>query len=200
MEGMWTYFLPAIRGAKKWVDEGRIGEVLHLKSSFGYPVPFDEGSRYYNPDLAGGSLLDMGVYNVAMAELFIGQRPSHLTTQIHLAPTGVDDDVLSQVVYDQSVATLHSAFRCKLNNHCYIIGEKGYIDIHDFWRAKGALLFERDMVVDSFEDHREGNGFEFQISLVNEDLIAGKLESSIVTHDASLRIQDLMSRIMQEVQ
>ncbi len=195
MEGMWTYFLPAIQKAREWIDEGRIGPVWHIKSSFGYPVPYDEKSRYYNPKLAGGCLLDMGIYNVAMAQLFIGKAIHSIHSQIHKAPTGVENDVLTQIDYGDASATLHSAFRCKLHNHLYIIGEKGYIDIHDFWRARGCKLYEGENLIDSFDDQRKGNGFEYQIEAVNNDLLSGKLESAIVTHEMSLAFQKVMERI-----
>ena len=71
MEGMWTYFLPVIRKAVEWVDAGRIGEVKHVKANFGYPSEFDPSRRYYDPELAGGCLLDMGCYTIAMAWLFL---------------------------------------------------------------------------------------------------------------------------------
>lgn len=195
MEGMWTYFLPAIRKAKEWVEEGRIGQVLHVRSSFGYPVPYAENSRYYDPELAGGCLLDMGIYNVAMAHLFIGQDIQSIHTHRHDAPTGVDNDVLSQINYGDVYATLHSAFRCKLHNHLYLIGEKGYIDIHDFWRARGCLLYEGENIIDAFDDHRKGNGFEYEIESVNADLLSGKLTSSVVPHETSLTFQQVMERI-----
>lgn len=195
MEGMWSYFLPAIQKARDWIAEGRIGQMWHLKSSFGYPVPYDEQSRYYNPKLAGGCLLDMGVYNVAMAQMFLGEEICGIHSHIRKAPTGVDNDVLTQIDYADASAHLHSAFRCKLHNHLYLIGEKGYIDIHDFWRARGCVLYEGENIIDSFDDQRKGNGFEYQINAVNQDLLSGKHESAIVPHKTSLAFQEIMERI-----
>ncbi len=196
LEGMWTYFLPAIQKAVSWVNEGRIGKLLHLRSSFGYLVPFDENSRYYNPNLAGGSLLDMGVYNVAMAELFIDKEPVKINSIGHRAASGVDDDILSHIDYGETTATLHCAFRCKLDNHLYLIGEDGYIDIHDFWRARDCKLYKGEKVKDSFDDNRKGNGFEFQIAMTNTDILGGKLESDIVSHKKSINMQLRMAQIL----
>lgn len=196
MEGMWTYFLPAIRKAKQWVQSGRIGDILHLRSSFGYPIPYNAESRQYNPELAGGCLLDMGVYNVAMAELFICEMPRKASSRVHRATNGVEDDILSHVEYEHISAVLHSAFRCKLHNHLYIIGETGYIELNDFWRAKECKLFVGDELVDSFNDQRKGGGFEFQIASANEDISNGSQESEVVPHEASLRIQTLMATLL----
>lgn len=196
VEGMWTYFLPAIRKATKWVDSGRLGKLLHLKSSFGYPVPFVPDSRYYDPDLAGGSLYDMGIYNIVMDALFIGLEPKGIKNIIQYAATGVDNDTLSIREYDNCTSVLNSSFQCKLNNHLYIIGEKGYIDIPDFWRARECFLYERDTVIDQFEDQRKGNGFEFEIEEVSQDILNGLVSSSTVSLASSLQWQETMERIL----
>lgn len=196
IEGMWSFFLPTIRKAKEWVESGRIGNVLHLRSSFGYPVPFDPKSRSYNPELAGGSLYDMGIYNVAMDTLFIGLTPKKMENTIHYASTGVDHDTLTIREYDNCTSILHAAFRCKLNNHLYVIGEKGYIDIPEFWRAGECFLYEGDKIVDQFEDQRKGNGFEFEIEEVSQEILNGSKSSSTVSLATSLEWQETMESIL----
>lgn len=194
-EGMWTHFLPVIQKVKEWVEGGKIGDVFHVKSSFGYPVPFDADSRYYNPKLAGGSLYDMGIYNVAIASFLLG-APSSLRSEIHYASTGADDDCLTYASYGEVRAVLHSAFRCKLNNHTYIIGEKGYIDIPDFWRARECYRYERDTIVEEYKDYRKSIGFEFEIEAVSNDILDGKKQSEIVPLAKSLEWQETMERIL----
>ncbi|HAA14122.1 MAG TPA: gfo/Idh/MocA family oxidoreductase [Cytophagales bacterium] len=199
MEAMWTYFLPAIQQAKAWVEEGRIGRIVHLKSEFGYPVPFDPKTRNYNPDLAGGALLDMGVYNVAMAWYFLEQVPEVIAVQQHAAASGVEDDVFTTAWYaNDQYAHLHTSFRTKLQNHTFIFGEQGYIQLPDFWRASEAKLYERDTCLEHFQDHRKGMGFEFQIEAVNQDILAGRLESSVVPHATSRYFQKQMDDIRAE--
>ena len=62
---MWTWFLPALQVARRWIAEGRIGRIRHIKADFGYPLlPFDESRREYDSTLAGGCLLEMGVYQL----------------------------------------------------------------------------------------------------------------------------------------
>ncbi|MGL1886276.1 MAG: Gfo/Idh/MocA family oxidoreductase [Reichenbachiella sp.] len=195
MEGMWTYFLPAIKKAKQWVDEGRIGKIHHIKSDFGYPVKYDPNSRMFNPELAGGSLLDMGVYNLAMVWHFLEADPDDL--QVHMSPaaTGVDEEVSITMIFPHTVAQLTTSFRCKLNNCTYIIGDKGYIAIPDFWRAKECDLYELETCVEHFQDDRKGFGFNFEADQVSLDLIARIKESSIVPHHTSMKLQDWMEKI-----
>ncbi len=195
MEGMWTWFLPAIDKAKAWVDAGRIGELRHVKADFGYPIPYDPGKRVYNAELAGGCLFDMGIYPVALARLFTSRAPSTMEVISRFAPNGVDDDVVMLFNYDDCVATLATSFRCKLQNTAYIIGTKGYIEIPHFWRAPECTLYVLHDAVDAFVDDRRGSGFEFQIAAASDDIPQGRKESAVVTHAASLAFQEDLDRV-----
>ena len=195
-EGMWTWYLPAIRRAQAWVAAGRIGRVRHLKADFGYPLPFDAARREYDRVLAGGCLLEMGVYPVAIAALFMHDDPKAINVAHGLAPNGVENDVV--ILYhfeDGGTATLATSFRCKLQNCAYLIGEEGYIAIPDFWRADSCRLFRLDSEIDRYEDGRRGLGFEFEIESVSTDILEGRFESRTVTGADSLRFQTQMARI-----
>lgn len=196
MEGMWTYFLPAVRKAREWVKTGRIGQVLHIKSDFGYPVPFDAAGRMYNPELAGGALLDMGIYPLAMAWLFYQKQPKEMSVIARKAPTGVDDDVNVLFDYENATASLATSFRCKLHNHTFIIGEKGYIIIPDFWKAKECFLYQGEEQVDLFTDQRQSIGFNFEGDAVSLDLINGKKESETMPLAYSQAFQQTMANVM----
>lgn len=195
MEAMWTWFLPAIRQAKRWVDEGRIGALRHVKAELGYPKAFDPAGRLYNPSLAGGCLLDMGIYPIAIARLFTGRAPDNMHVLARQAPNGVVDDVAMLFDYGDCTASLASSFRCKLPNTAYIIGTAGYIEIPNGWSARECHLFELDEKVDSFADDRRGSGFEFQITAVSDDVLSGRRQSGIVPHTASLAFQEDMERV-----
>lgn len=195
MEAMWTWFLPAIVKAKEWVDSGRIGELRHVKADFGYPVTYDPDSRLYNAELAGGCLLEMGIYPVAIARFFTSRAPSTIEVVSRFAPNGVDDDVVMLFNYDNCVATLATSFRCKLQDSAYIVGTEGYIAIPHFWRAPECSLYVLHDRVDAFVDDRAGSGFEYQITAVSDDILLGRKESAVVTHAASLAFQQDMDRV-----
>ena len=195
MEAMWTWFLPAIREAKRWVDEGRIGNIVQIQSDFGYPLPYAADKREYDANLGGGCLLEMGVYPVAFTALFAGRDPENISAVARMAPNGVEDDVVATFDYADFVATLGTSFRAKLRNWAYVIGEEGYIAIPNFWRANECQLWVLDELVDSFDDGRTTNGFDYQISAVNGDLAAGRLQSRIMPLSESLRVQKHMDLI-----
>ena len=195
MEAMWTWFLPAIRQAKQWVDSGRIGRILRIHSEFGYPMEYDPDTRVYNTALAGGCLLDMGVYPVAFTALFTESDPLDVSVVSRHAPNGVEDDVVATFSYEHFTATLGTSFRTRLNNWAFIYGEKGRIAIPKFWRARECQLWVDDDRIDRFSDGRETNGFNYQVDAVNDDLLAGRLQSEIVPLAASLRFQQHMDLI-----
>ena len=198
MEAMWTWFLPAVRKAKEWVDSGRIGELRHIKAELGYPKPYDPHSRLYDPSLAGGCLLDMGIYPIAIARYFTEKSPDAIRVVSRHAPNGVDDDVAMLFNYDNCIATLATSFRCKLPNTAYIIGTEGYIAMPHGWSARECQLFVMHDQVDEFVDGRRGSGFEFQIASVSDDIMQGRKESAIVTHAASLAFQQDMDRVREK--
>jgi predicted dehydrogenase len=200
MEAMWTWFLPAIRAAKQWVDEGRIGRLVQVKADFGYPMGYAPDKREYAAELAGGCLLEMGVYPVALAALFTEQDPTDTNVVSRYAPNGVEDDVVAVFNYDDFVATLGTSYRAKLKNSAYIIGEEAFIEIPNFWCATECQLWELDERVDHFVHERAGNGFEYQIEAVDNDLLAGRLQSEIVPLSESLRFQNHMDLIRSKFQ
>lgn len=193
LEAMWTWFLPAIRTARRWVDDGRIGNLLHVKADFGYPQVYAPDKREYDAGLAGGCLLEMGIYPVAIADYFFQREPDAITATARFAPNGVEDDV--SMIYDygeDGVATLGTSFRCRQPNHAFIVGDAGYIAIPDFFRASECHLYVLDQQVDTFNDGRSSIGFEYEIAAVEDDLFAGRIQSPIVPLETSLRFQRVM--------
>lgn len=195
MEAMWTWFLPATIMARQWVDAGRIGKLRHIKADFGLRMPYRPDARQYDASLAGGCLLDIGIYPIAIARYFSGEAPAHVDAIARRAPNGVDDDVAMLFEYPDFAASLAASFRCKLPNSAFIVGTDGYIEIPDFWRARECHLFAGRDKADTFADDRQGSGFEFQIAAVSNDVVNGAKESDVVAHAASLALQEDMDRV-----
>ena len=196
MEGMWSYFLPAIQKAVAWVREGRIGQIRQVQADFGYPqLPYDPARREYNSALGGGCLLELGIYPVAFAWLFQQTEPSEMQIVARFAPNGVEDDLVMLWRYTNSTASLGASFRCKLRNWAYVVGEEGYIAIPDFWRASEAIHYRLDECVEHFHDRRQSLGFDYETRAVVDDVLAGRRESQVVPLGTSLKFQEHMHRI-----
>lgn len=210
MEAMWTFFLPAIQTAMEWLEQGRIGKLRQIKADFGYPqLPFDPDRREYNVEFAGGCLLEMGIYPVSLAWLFMQQDPVGIQTTVHKAPNGVEDDVVMLFNYGNNIdghterntegttATLATSFRSKLQNWAYIIGEEGYIAIPDFWRANECSLYHLDTCIDHFDDGRKSLGLNYEAIAANEDILAGRQQNNIMPWSNTIRFQEHMQRVKQ---
>ncbi len=92
MEAMWTRFLPAIAKAKSLLQEGMIGKLRYIRASFGGANPdFDPGSRYFDPALGGGSVMDVGIYPITFALTMMGRMPDELRGFASVGSTGVDE-------------------------------------------------------------------------------------------------------------
>ncbi len=106
MEAVWTRFLPAVDQLQAWLRQGRIGALRGLRSTIGFHAPFDPASRWYDPALAGGALLDIGLYSVVATRLVLQAAWGHCPapTRLHadavIAPTGVDQRVSASLVFD----------------------------------------------------------------------------------------------------
>ncbi len=194
-EAMWTWFLPAIQQAKSWLDSGRIGKLRHVRAELGYPVKYRPESRMFDPKLAGGCLLDMGVYPIAVARYFTGQTPNKIQVLSRRAQNGVEDDLAMQFNYDDCVASLAATFRCKLPNTTYLIGSEGHIEMPRGWSASDAHLYVVEDLLESYNDQRRGSGLEFEIQSVSEDILQGKKQSAIVPLSASLDFQEHMDQV-----
>jgi predicted dehydrogenase len=204
MEGMWTYFMPVIQKAREWVDSGRIGNLCHVKADFGFPMPYDPDSRVYSNRLGGGCLLDMGIYPIAMAWLFLKQDPESQTVWHHKAENGVEDDVVILNTYvnsqsdSEATAQLTTSFRSKLNNYLTLIGDRGTLTIADYWAAREVKLYQGAECIDRFCEERPQCGFNHQIEQVSCDLLAGKLQSEVVSWNHSRAFQRQMAAIKKQ--
>ena len=200
MEAMWTYFLPAIHKAKQWVDEGRIGKLKVIQADFAYPMEKNMEGRMYNPLLAGGALLDLGVYPVALATLFMDKKPDSITSSGVLTETGVDANVAMVLQYESTTATLFTSIETRMTNKLRLFGETGYIEVPDFWRAYACRLFDKDYeLIETFEDGRTSHGFIYQMQHATDKILNNETESNIVTHKRSNEIQEIMTEVRRQI-
>jgi predicted dehydrogenase len=201
MEGMWTYFLPVIKKAQQWIALGCIGTLRHVKADFGFHLPYDPDLREYDNRLAGGCLLEMGIYPIAMAWLFLKQDPDSQSVWHHSADNGVEDDVVVLNGYNKNMATaqLSTSFRCKLPNVLTLIGDQGLITISDYWGAREAKLYQQEECIDHYSEVRGHQGFNYQIDGMSQDLLAGKLQPEQVSWDDSRAFQRHIAKIKEQL-
>lgn len=193
MEAMWMKFIPAIRRMQEWVENGRIGPIRLLQANFAFNIPFNPNGRLFDPALAGGALLDMGVYPATLAHWVLG-KPERILSAAHLGETGVDE--LNTAIWeyaDGAQAVLTSTQRLARPCDAFITGTQGYIKLHEnFWHCQTVTIQQHGSEPETVQIPYEGNGYGYQVREVHDCLRAGKLETAVVPHTDTLEIMTLL--------
>lgn len=196
MEAMWTRFLPVWVKIRELLADGVIGEPRMLMADFGFRAPKDPGHRLFNPELAGGALLDVGVYTISLAYMVFGKEPADMVSLAHLGDTGVDEQGAYIFRYDNgALAVLASAVSTDTPQAARIMGTKGSIYVPNFWHATSLRLELSGKEPEEVEFPSPGNGYNFEALEVMRCLREGKLESEIMPLNETLKIAETMDRI-----
>ncbi|NKB71068.1 MAG: gfo/Idh/MocA family oxidoreductase [Candidatus Latescibacteria bacterium] len=197
MEGMWTRFLPAICQVRDWLSEGAIGELRQIRADFGFNAPFNPEGRMFNKALAGGALLDAGIYPVSLASMVAGS-PVAVEAIADIGSTGVDEQSFYLLRYENgAIASLSASVRAPVDVVAEFIGSKGKITVPRFLAASSAELHrykEGETIQRSFP-YPDGQGFEYEIQEVVDCMRQGKLESEVMPLDETLAIMRTMDTI-----
>lgn len=199
MEAMWTRFLPVYYKVEEWIQKGLIGDVRILTADFGYRETFDTKGLVFDPDLAGGALLDVGIYPVSLASLIFKEAPAHITGMAHLGETGVDEQSAMILGYDKGqLAILYSAVSTDSKHEARILGTKGSIYIPDFYRASKAVLEIPGEEPRTVEYPHPVKGYCYEIREANRCIKEGKLQNDRMPWDESVTIMETMDRIREQ--
>lgn len=196
MEAMWTRFMPAMQQARAWIDAGRIGEIRRIDAHFGFRADFNPAGRLFNPDLAGGALLDVGIYVVSFASWMMRDQPAEISGYASLGETGVDEQNGILFRYETgAIATLSSAVRTSTNNAAVVYGTEGRIEFPTpFFMATGCTLYTGEQAVE-FEQPFLSNGYEYEAIEVANRLHAGELESPIMPLNESIQLLEQLDTL-----
>ena len=146
MEGLWTVFLPTIDHVRQLLAEGTIGPIKHVRAELAYAKAFDGNSRFFAPSLGGGSLLDLGVYPIALALSLFGS-PKTVSGRWSAAPTGVDVSADVTLGYDGFQARLSCGFDRNGTNRFIIEGETGSLVIDTPFLRASRIILTRNRIV-----------------------------------------------------
>jgi predicted dehydrogenase len=200
MEALWSRTLPVWQQVRRWLDEGEIGRLTLIASTFCFRAERDPSDRKFNHDLAGGALLDIGVYNIALSQWVTGGPPSTVVSFAHLGDTGVDELTAVTMAYPRDIV---SQFTCSFLvdgvNEMAIYGTNGRIRVHpNFWEpTQATLVVDGKERVASLPFRR--NGFEYQIEEAMGCIRSGRLESEAIPLAATLSTMQTMDRIREQI-
>jgi predicted dehydrogenase len=200
MEAMWTRFLPVIRLVKERIINGDIGNVNMLFADFGFNAPYDPKSRIYNPDLAGGALLDIGIYPISFASLIFEQQPDNISSHAIIGETSVDEQSTYIFQYgNHAQAILASTMKGYSPQSAHIVGEKGTYFISKFWKGRNASLIRDGEIVEIIEPEFVGSGYNYQAQEVMNCIRKGNSESKIMPLNETLAIMKTLDRIRVQI-
>lgn len=201
MEAMWMRTNPLIRKAEELIHDGAIGAVRGVRAEFGIALPYDPTHRLFDLGNGGGALLDLGIYPVTFAYLFLG-KPDRVVASGRLAPTGADESMGLMLSYaDSSTAQLWCSASAAAPNSATIYGSKGWIATEgQAHRPSGLIVHTADgeyRIPDPIED--EGHGYGPEIAEVARCLRAGLTESPLIPHADTIAIMELMDDARRQV-
>lgn len=185
MEALWTRFLPIYALIGQWLAEGAIGRLQTIQSSFCFPADAGPESRLFNPALAGGALLDIGIYNLSMSRWAVaaatGQAsdPLDLAVDGVLAATGVDARVTATLRFPGAIqAQFVCGFDGAAENSLALFGSQGSILVpQHFWEGTRAVLTRAGQAPEVHDRPFAINGFEYEIAEAMRCIRAGLTES-----------------------
>ncbi|HRF97425.1 MAG TPA: Gfo/Idh/MocA family oxidoreductase, partial [Aggregatilineales bacterium] len=123
MDAIWTRFMPSMYEVRRILHEGLIGEVQFVNATFGFKPPYDPEARLFNPELGGGTLLDIGVYPIQLAFMVYGEKPQEIISTAYMGQTGVDERTAIVFRYSGGrLATMNTSFTLQMTNDATIYG------------------------------------------------------------------------------
>ncbi|MCR5467422.1 MAG: Gfo/Idh/MocA family oxidoreductase [Lachnospiraceae bacterium] len=140
-EAMTIWHMPLYKELWKIIESGELGKVQMITVNFGSFKDYDMSNRFFNRNLAGGAMLDIGVYALSIVRSFMEEKPEKLMSQWRKAPTGVDEQATVLLQNDKGqMATVALSLHSKQPKRAMISCEKGYIEIMEYPRSDKAVI------------------------------------------------------------
>lgn len=144
-EAMTIYHMPIFKELKKILDSDELGRVNLITANFGSFKPYDMSNRFFNRNLAGGAMLDIGVYALSFVRYFFDSSPNNTLSQVKYAPTGVDEQSGLLLMNDEGqMASVMLSLHSKQPKRAMVSCERGYIEIMEYPRAWEAKITDAE--------------------------------------------------------
>jgi len=200
MEAMWTRYLPHIYKVREILASGVIGKVIALEADHGQRLADYSNPRHWEPELAGGALLDLGIYPVSFAHMVLG-TPQKITATASFTDKGVDAQ--TSAIFDYSTgaqAVLSTTLSAKTQNTAFISGELGRIEVETvFYSPTSVKVIMHDGSVTQYPNQYQGHGLREQAQYFSELIQRGEKESSLLNLDESISIMESLDEIRKQI-
>ncbi len=196
MEALWMRFFPALHQVESWLKEGLVGQVRSYQASFCFDLPYDPEHRLFNPNLAGGALLDLGIYPLSLATWLFG-KPDSINGTAELSDAGIDLSNHFVLEYPEGLtADCYSSTQREEPMTALIKGDKGEIRIDaPFFCPTSVSLWREGDCIQVIDIPHNGNGYGYEIAEVEACLLANKTKSDLHTPLQTLLNLRLMDQL-----
>ncbi len=140
-EAMTIYHMPVYKKILDVIQEKKLGALKMIQMNFGSYKDYDMSNRFFNPSLAGGALLDIGVYALSFIRWFFSAAPDSVVSQVKFAPSGVDEQAGILLMNPAGeMATITLSLHAKQPKRGMLAFDSGYIEIYEYPRAAEAVI------------------------------------------------------------
>ena len=194
-EAMWTSFMPLHKQIIEWIEQSLIGEVKYVTSNLGYSL--EDRPRLTDPQLGGGSYLDLGVYPVNLAVSILGPDIVPVSVYAHKFSNGVERDVhfILERPEDGATAASYVTMSALTDRDGAVVGDKGYIKICNINNYESVELYDdKGELVSRCE--REGlNGYALEIIACCDAIANGFIQAPDMPWSKTQTIASIGDRI-----
>lgn len=194
-EAIWTRYMPSRKIIDDLLASQVIGKVTSLTANLGYILSHVE--RMQSPELAGGALLDLGVYPINFALMAFSGEVKQVHSTAIMSPRGVDwMNSVTLTFADQKMAVLHSDMLAQTDRQGVISGDKGYLEVQNINNCEEIRVFNlnREMTA-CYKVPEQITGYEYEVLSCIRAIEEGKVECEEMPHSEILRVMRLMDEI-----
>ncbi len=197
-EAMWTRYMPMLTTIREVLGSGVIGELKTLTCNLGYVI--DKVDRLKNPALAGGALLDVGVYTLNFALMIFGSSIEKIHSCCTYTETGVDQQNTITIQYvDGKCAVLNSSMVSLSDRKGIIYGTKGFAVIENINNFESIAVYDSSYKkVAEYKRPKQISGYEYEVEASIRAIRSGQLECVEMPHSETVRIMKMMDHLREE--
>ena len=196
-EAMTIYHMPVYKKLNEIIASGALGELKLLQMNFGSYKEYDMNNRFFNRNLAGGAMLDIGVYALSFVRWFFSEKPNQILSQVKYAPTGVDEQASILLKNPkEEMASVILSLHAKQPKRGMIAFDKGYVELYEYPRGQEAVItYTEDGHTETIREGETDRALEYEV-LDMEAAVAG--EKDDIHLDYTRDVMDMMTQIRQE--
>lgn len=194
-EAIWTRYMPMRNTIDQIIRSGIIGNPTSLSANLGYPLEHIE--RMIKPELAGGALLDLGVYPLNFASMVFGDEIVGVSAECIKYPSGVDAQETIMLKYaDGKMATLYATFLAQTDRRGLINGTNGYIEVENINNPESVKVYNLERrVVAEYIAPTQITGYEYEVISAIDAINEGRIECPEMPHSETVFMMKLMDSI-----